>query len=253
MDRWVGKVAVVTGASAGIGAATVEALVKQGLIVAGFARRKERIEELAKKLQASNAKGKLHAVKVDMTKEDEIIDGFNWVKKNLGPIHVLVNNAGVARFNSLVDGDTQKWKEIIDTNVIGLCIATREAVKDMRANNVNGHIIHINSVAGHKVPSIPNANIYPASKYAVTALTETLRHEFIQNKLKIKITSISPGYVKTEIFEASGIKIDPNNPAFGNMEGLVGEDIANSVLYVLGTPPHVQIQELTIAPLHQPS
>ncbi|XP_018325323.2 farnesol dehydrogenase [Agrilus planipennis] len=168
MDRWVEKVAVVTGASAGIGAAIAEALVKEGLIVAGFARRTDRVEKLAKKLQDANAKGKLHAVKVDMTKENEIIDGFNWVKKNLGPIHVLVNNAGVARFDALIDSDTQKWRDIFDTNVIGLSIATREAVKDMRANNVDGHIIHINSIVGHQVLNFPSANAYPASKFAVT-------------------------------------------------------------------------------------
>ncbi|XP_018325342.1 farnesol dehydrogenase [Agrilus planipennis] len=251
MERWVGKVAIVTGASAGIGAAIAEALVKKGLIVAGFARRKERIEELAKKLQNANAKGKLHAVKVDMSKENEIIEGFNWVKKNLGPIHILINNAGFAKDNTLIDGDTQKWRDIFDVNVVGLSIATREAVKDMRANNVDGHIIHINSTAGHRIPSLPSVNVYPASKYAVRALSETLRHEFIQNNLKIKITNLSPGYVKTEFLEASGIKVDPNIP-LAKMQGLVAEDLANSVLYVLGTPPHVQIQQLTIAPVEQP-
>ncbi|XP_018321421.1 farnesol dehydrogenase [Agrilus planipennis] len=251
MERWVGKVAIVTGASSGIGAAIAEALVKEGLIVAGFARRKERIEELAKKLQQANAKGKLHAVKVDMTKENEIIDGFNWVKKNLGPIHVLVNNAGVARNNTLINGDTQKWKDVFDTNVIGLSIATREAVKDMRANKVDGHIIHINSIGGHKVLNFSGANVYPASKYAVTALSETLRHEFIQNKLKIKITSLSPGHVDTELRDAAGYKLDPTSP-FAKVKGSNAEDIANGVLYVLGTPPHVQIQELTIAGIDEP-
>ncbi|XP_025837717.1 farnesol dehydrogenase-like [Agrilus planipennis] len=248
MERWVGKVAVVTGANAGIGAAIVAALVSEGLVVAGFDRRIERIEELAKKLEAPKAKGKLHAVKVDMTKENEIIDGFNWVKKNLGSIHVLVNNAGVGRYGELIDSDTQMWKDIFDTNVIGLSIATREAVKDMRANNVDGHIIHINSIVGHQVLNFPSANAYPASKFAVTALSETLRHEFIQNKLKIKITSLSPGYVKTEFAEAGGLVIEPDSP-FLKAEGLNAEDIANSVLYVLGTPPHVQIQELTIRPV----
>ncbi|XP_018319731.1 farnesol dehydrogenase-like [Agrilus planipennis] len=251
MERWVGKVAVVTGASSGIGAAIAEALVKEGLIVAGFARRKERIEELAKKLQQANAKGKLHAVKVDMTKENEIIDGFNWVKKNLGPIHVLVNNAGGARSTTLINGDTQRWKEVFDVNVIGLTIATREAVKDMTANKVDGHIIHINSVVGHKVINVPGVNVYPASKYAVTALSETLRHEFIQNKLKIKITSLSPGHVDTEFRDAADLKVDPSS-IFAKIKGSTTEDIANGVLYVLGTPPHVQIQELTITGIDEP-
>ncbi|XP_018325330.1 farnesol dehydrogenase [Agrilus planipennis] len=249
MERWVGKVAIVTGASSGLGAAIAEALVKQGLIVAGFARRKERVEELAKKLEG--AKGKLHAVKVDITKENEIIDGFEWVKKNLGPVHVLINNAGVARTTSLIDGETQKWKDILDTNVLGLSIATREAVKDMRANNVDGHIIHINSIVGHRVINYPGVNAYPASKHAVTALAETLRHEFIHNKLKIKITSLSPGHVDTEFQKAAGMKVDPNT-SFSKIKGSNPEDIANGVLYVLGTPPHVQVQELTIAGIDEP-
>jgi NADP+-dependent farnesol dehydrogenase len=154
--------------------------------VAGFARRSERVEELSKKLKGK--KGKLFAVKVDMTKEDDILKGFKWVSEKLGPVHVLVNNAGIAQPTNLIDGETEKWKKTLDTNVLGLCIATREAIKVMKANKIDGHIIHINSVAGHKVPNFPGLNIYPASKHAVTALTETLRQEFNNLGLKIKIT-----------------------------------------------------------------
>jgi NADP+-dependent farnesol dehydrogenase len=154
--------------------------------VAGFARRSERVEELSKKLQGK--KGKLFAVKVDMTKEDDILKGFKWVSEKLGPVHILVNNAGLTQQTNLTEGDTEKWKRIFDTNVLGLCIATREAVKIMKANKIDGHIIHINSVAGHTVPNFPGMNVYPASKHAVTALTETLRQEFNHLGLKIKIT-----------------------------------------------------------------
>ncbi|XP_044271836.1 farnesol dehydrogenase-like [Tribolium madens] len=245
MDRWRGKVAIVTGASSGIGAAIAQQLVIEGLQVAGFARRSERVEEHAKKLQGK--KGKLVAVKVDLTKEEDIIKGFKWVSDNLGPVHILINNAGLIQPTNLTEGETQMWKKILDTNVLGLCIATREAVKIMKAGKIDGHIVHINSVAGHTVPNFPNMNVYPASKHAVTALTETLRQELNQLGLKIKITSVSPGGVETEIIQANQLQI--NSELLKNMSMLKSEDISEAVLYALATPPHVQVHELIIKPI----
>lgn len=154
--------------------------------MAGLARRKDRIEELAQNL--SNRRGKLHAIKTDVQNEEEILNAFEWVKTNLGPIHILINSAGCGRYTTLMEGDAQKWREIFDTNVLGLCIATREAVRNMKANNVNGHIIHINSIGGHTIPYIPNLNVYPGSKHAVTAITEVLRQELVRDGSKIKIS-----------------------------------------------------------------
>jgi len=244
MDRWSSKVAVVTGASAGIGAATAEKLVEEGLQVVGLARRSERVEELSKKL--AGKKGKLHALKVDVTKEEEILKAFKWVTNNLGPVHILVNNAGIGQYNTLIDGDTEKWRRVFDTNVLALCIATREAIKIMNANGIDGHIIHINSVAGHSVPNLPTVNVYPASKHAVTALTETLRQELNQIGSKIKITSVSPGVVATEFATAAKYVIDESRK---NRPKLLSEDVADSILYVLSTPPHVQVHELIIKPI----
>jgi len=138
------------------------------------------------------------------------------------------------------------WKEIIDTNVLGLCIATREAVKDMRTNNVDGHIIHINSIGGHGVSYFPQLNVYAASKHAVTALTETLRQELNSISSKIKITSISPGRVATEIREASNLPLKKN---YSDVPTLQAKDCADAILYALATPPHVQIHELIIKPM----
>jgi NADP+-dependent farnesol dehydrogenase len=100
----------------------------------------------------------------------------------------MISGAGIAQETTLWNGDTEKWKKTFDTNVIGLCIATREAVKIMKAEKIDGHIVHMNSISGHFVPNIPLFNVYPASKFAVTALTETLRQEFNQLGVKIKIT-----------------------------------------------------------------
>ncbi|KAJ3629017.1 hypothetical protein MTP99_013441 [Tenebrio molitor] len=248
MDRWKGKVAIVTGASAGIGAAIAKQLVEEGLQVVGLARRSERVEELAKKLQGQ--KGKLYAIKADISKEEDILEAFKWTSDNVGPVHILVNNAGIVQQTNLIEGDTEKWKKTFDTNVMGLCVATREAVKIMKAEKIDGHIIHINSIAGHTVPNYPGLNVYPASKYAVTALTETLRQELNHLGLKIKITSVSPGTVDTEIIQTNNFVI--NSKFVEKMKKtpkLNAEDVADSVLYVLSTPRHVQIHELTIKPI----
>lgn len=156
------------------------------LQVVGLARRKQRMLDMAEKLK--NEPGTLHAIKTDIMKEDEILRAMDWIKNNLGPIHVLVNNAGVTRKAPLIEGDTTEWRRVMDTNVMGLCVATREAIKDMRANNVDGHIIHINSIAGHYPVNIPDSNMYGGSKYAITALTEILRKELRDIGSKIKVT-----------------------------------------------------------------
>jgi NADP+-dependent farnesol dehydrogenase len=154
--------------------------------VVGTARRSELVEEHSKQL--SGKKGKLHGIKADFTKEEDILKTFAWTTKNLGPVHILVNNAGTTKPTNLTEGKTEDWKAVLDLNVLGLCIATREAVKVMKANNIKGHIVHINSVLGHNVFSGAHVNVYPASKYAVTALTETLRQELNHLSSKIKIT-----------------------------------------------------------------
>lgn len=188
MERYIGKVAVVTGSSSGIGEAISKELVKKGMKVVGLARRVERLEELKKQL--SKESGQFFGVKCDIRNEEDIVNAFKWVETHLGGVDVLVNNAGVHQMTNLTEGDAEKWRTVFDTNVLGLCIATREAVKSMKKREVTGHIIHINSIAGHQVsPQLaPIRNVYSASKFAVRALAETLRLELAHNKLKIKVS-----------------------------------------------------------------
>ncbi|XP_044731919.1 farnesol dehydrogenase-like [Chrysoperla carnea] len=246
MENYNGKVAVVTGSSAGIGAAISKALVKRGMKVVGLARRVEKLEELKK--QVSKEPGQFYGVKCDIQNEKDIIGAFEWVEKNLGGVDVLINNAGLMKDTNLTEGDTEKWRTVFDTNVVGLCIATREAVKSMKKRNVPGHVIHINSLSGHRVyPGMAHmSNVYSASKFAVRALAETLRLELEHHKLKIKVSNISPGYVKTEFFSASGYAVPE---AFNDMAHLNPEDLADAVIYALSAPSNVNVSEITLHPI----
>ncbi|XP_055624431.1 farnesol dehydrogenase-like [Toxorhynchites rutilus septentrionalis] len=241
MDRWIGKVAVVTGASAGIGSATVKKLIDSGLIVVGLARRVDRVEALKKKLDETD-RDRLHAIKCDVSKESDIISSFRWIDEKLGGVHILINNAAVSfDTNLLTPGNTSMLRETLNTNVLGSVLCTREAFHSMKTRSVDGHIVYINSIAGHNVPAFPEFNIYPASKFAITAITETTRQELRMEGTKIKVTSISPGAVRTDMLPKEGWAAD--------IATLQPEDIADAIVYVLGTPPHVQIHELTIKPV----
>ncbi|KAK9887491.1 hypothetical protein WA026_022844 [Henosepilachna vigintioctopunctata] len=246
MAKWMGKVAVVTGASEGIGAAIAERLVENGMKVIGLARRVELIEENAKKLTGKS--GDLHGIKVDVRNTQEILEAFELIEKTFGPVHVLVNSAGIFKNTSLSDGDIEAWKAVLDVNVLGLCVATKAALSSMKKNAIDGHIIHLNSMAGHYVPKLSDVhlNMYPASKYAVTALTESLRIELSSSGSKIKVTSISPGYVRTNLLKTAGWNDLGDSPFVLN-----AEDIAEAAVYVLSTPLHVQIHELIISPMEE--
>lgn len=239
MDRWKNKVAVVTGASAGCGAAVAKRLVENGLSVVGLARNKEKMEAMAKMLQGKP--GQLYAIRTDIKKEEDIKEAFKWVQENLGPVHILINSAGIVKPTNLVDGDSQLWKDIFETNVHGLCVATREALISMKGNEEGGQIVHVNSLLGHQVLPVPTFNVYPASKFAVTALAETLRHELQALRSNIKVSCVSPGAIDTEFLEDSST----NNEAFrkyvqGNSK-LSEEDVADAIIYILSTPSNVQI------------
>ncbi|PSN58402.1 Dehydrogenase/reductase SDR family member 11 [Blattella germanica] len=139
---------------------------------------------------------------------------------------------------------------MIDVNVMGLSICTREALKSMKQKGMDqGHIIHINSLAGHYDVVQPGFHMYSATKHAVTALTEGLRRELVDKGSKIRVTSISPGLVDTEILRRGTVDNVDADELYKKAPSLNPKDISDAVLYVLGTPPHVQIHELTIQPV----
>ncbi|KAH8407971.1 hypothetical protein KR222_005859 [Zaprionus bogoriensis] len=246
MERWQCRVAVVTGASAGIGAACCRDLLAKGMVVVGLARRLHRLEELKVSLPAEQS-ARFHVRQCDVSVEQQVVDAFAWVDVTLQGADVLVNNAGIIRPICITDeGNSEDLAQIINTNLMGVTWCTREAFRSMQRRSVNdGHVVIINSVAGHTVPGIPGVkfNMYAPSKHALTALTEVLRREFFHKGTFIKITSISPGVVDTEIFSE-------NSPEkLSKMAMLRPEDVADAVSYCIQTPPAVQIHELIIKPV----
>ncbi|KAK7864238.1 hypothetical protein R5R35_009508 [Gryllus longicercus] len=258
MERWRGRVAVVTGASAGIGAAIAYQLQDAGVNVVAMARRADKIQDAvnaARKAAESRhrsqigkapERGQLHCVKCDVSKEDEVLEAFKWVKDNLGGVDILVNNAGVGGNTTLTETNTNDWKRILDINILGLSICTREAIQQMKARGVDdGHIVHMCSISGHWLPRSPEWSMYYASKHAVRVLTEGLRKELVAAKSKIRVSQICPGLVRTDFFDS----FLENQDEVWIQNQLYTEDIADAVLYVLNVPPHVQIHDIIVKPV----
>ncbi|XP_016970488.1 farnesol dehydrogenase [Drosophila rhopaloa] len=246
MNRWLNRVAVVTGASGGIGAACCRDLVAKGMIVVGLARREKVLQEIKSSLPADQSV-RFHTRSCDVSDEQQVKDVFAWIDQTLGGADVLINNAGIVRNINITDeGNSNDVRAILDVNVLGVTWCTREIFISLQRRKVNdGHVVIINSVVGHQVPAVENfsLNMYAPSKHAITALTEILRQEFNKKGTKTKITSISPGVVDTEIFE-NGSWEHPSG-----MPMLRSADVADAVSYCIQTPPNVQIHELIIKPV----
>lgn len=191
MEKWTNKLAVVTGASAGIGAAIVKDLANAGINVVGLARRTDKVEQLINDL--GNTSGQIYAYKCDVGDHESVRAAFNWIEEKFGCIHILINNAGTARNVQILDESDEvriKLNEVIDTNFTGLVQCTREAFRLMKKSDDHGFIININSIFGHSIPMLEfSMNIYAPTKYAVTAVSEVLRQELIKMKnAKVRVS-----------------------------------------------------------------
>uniref|UniRef100_A0AAY4B3Y6 Dehydrogenase/reductase SDR family member 11 n=1 Tax=Denticeps clupeoides TaxID=299321 RepID=A0AAY4B3Y6_9TELE len=248
MERWTGRVALVTGASAGIGAAVARSLVQSGMKVVGCARNVERIEKLAAECKSAGLSGSLIPYKCDLSSEEEILAMFTAIKSQHRGVDVCVNNAGLAQPEPLLSGENSRLEDhdgckCFTVNILALSICTRESYRSMKERDVDdGHIININSMSGHRVVPNPDVHFYSATKYAVTALTEGLRQELRDAKSHIRATAISPGLVETE-FASRLHSQSPEKAAaiYAGIKCLQAEDIASAVTYVLSAPPHVQV------------
>jgi NADP-dependent 3-hydroxy acid dehydrogenase YdfG len=207
------------------------------------------LEELATKLQALGAEVLIQTV--DLRQESDILAFFQTIRQRWGGVDVLINNAGLGHKQSLLDGDTEAWRDMLEVNVLALCICTREATRDMRDRGGRGHVVHISSMSGHRVPG--GSGVYSATKFAVRSLTEGLRQELRQAGLDIRVSSISPGFVETEFAAQYHQSQDKAEALYSQFPVLQPEDIANTVAYILTQPDHVQIHDVLVRPTQQQS
>jgi 3-hydroxy acid dehydrogenase / malonic semialdehyde reductase len=233
-------VAVVTGASSGIGAATVVALGRLGYRIVAGARRVDRVRRVV------GERGL--ALPMDVTKPDSIDAFVAEVQKKFGRIDVLVNNAGLARGLTPVDNSSdQDWIDMWETNVLGLMRVTRACLPLLRKAK-HGHIVNLGSIAGFE--TYAGGAGYTASKHAVHAISRTLRLEL--NGEPIRITEVMPGMVETEF---SLVRFHGDRQAakkvYEGVKPLVAADIADCIAFAVTRPPHVDIDEIVVRPIAQ--
>jgi NADP-dependent 3-hydroxy acid dehydrogenase YdfG len=242
------KIAFITGASAGIGAATAKVLASQHYDLILAARRIDRVNTLAENLKKEFGV-QVHTIALDVRNRAEVATTFEQLPEAWRNITLLVNNAGLASGLSSIDnGDIDDWEVMIDTNIKGLLYVTRAALPLLKETPYS-HIINIGSIAGKEVYA--NGNVYCATKHAVDALNKAMRLELAH--LPIKVTAIHPGAVETE-FSIVRFHGDESRAAavYNGFENLIADDIADAIGYVVSRPAHVNINELTIMPTAQP-
>ncbi|MEM6290426.1 MAG: SDR family NAD(P)-dependent oxidoreductase [Myxococcota bacterium] len=248
-------VALVTGASSGIGSAVARMLARRGAKVAMCARREDRLRALADQIVSETPEATVWTQTCDLRSTDAIVDLFEALHQSLGPVDVLINNAGLGKPAPLsTPGENRRsyqgWAEMLDVNVMALSVCTAEAVAQMQAADKPGHVVHISSMAGYRIPK--EGGFYGATKHAVRALTEGLRRELQQQGSPIRVSAISPGVVQTEFGGVFFGDQDRADEMYAGMKPLSAEDIAAAVEFALTAPPHMQVHDVLLRPLAQP-
>ncbi|GAP97984.1 SDR family NAD(P)-dependent oxidoreductase [Leptolyngbya sp. NIES-2104] len=245
-SRLANQVAIVTGASSGIGEATAIALAVAGVKVALAARRVDRLTTLSQQIQDQG--GTVMAIETDIADEVQVRNLVQKVQTNWGQIDILINNAGVMLLGPIDGADTEDWRRMINVNVLGLMYATHAVLPVMKAQK-SGHILNISSVAGRVVQ--PYGAVYCATKFAVGAFSESLRQQVSSDN--IRVTIVEPGVVATELVQhiTHAETKDMAETFYGSMKTLDSEDIASAIVYALTQPAHVNVNELLIRPTQQ--
>ena len=240
------KVAIITGASSGIGRATTLALSKAGAKVAIGARRTDRLKELENEIKQNG--GEVISQKLDVTIKSECDSFADAALQKWGSIDILINNAGLMPLSFVKNLKIDEWEQMIDVNIKGVLDCTAAVISHMREKK-SGHIVNISSVAGRIV--FPAGSVYCATKHAVAAFSEGIRQE-LSVRSNIRVTCIEPGVVATEltntITDESLLGFVENAK---KMEALKAEDIANAILYAVESPNHVNVNEILIRPTTQ--
>jgi NADP-dependent 3-hydroxy acid dehydrogenase YdfG len=239
------RVVAVTGASSGIGEATALACARAGAAVALAARRTERIEALAQRIVADG--GRAIAVATDVGDEAQARAFVERAHAELGRLDVLVNNAGAMLLGPIENAPTDEWRRMIHANVFGVLYCTHAALPLMREQGA-GHIVNVSSVAGRVARQ--GSGVYNLTKFGVGAFSESLRQEGVA--IGVRVTLIEPGAVSTELAGHNRPEIrEQIANRFGDVERLTAEDIAAAVLYAIGQPKHVSINEVLVRPSGQ--
>ena len=241
-----GTVALVTGASSGIGAATARALSEQGAVVAAVARRKDRLDALAEQI------GGL-AVEADVTDREQAIAAVERAVRELGRLDIVVNNAGVMLLGPIVDAPLEEWERMVDLNIKGLLYVAHASLPYLLASAEIGprnvaDLVNISSVAG-RVPRL-GSGVYNATKHAVGAFSESLRQEVTGRHVRVSL--VEPGAVSTELASHNRPEIQEGmKKRFASMERMESEDIAETIEFIVTRPRRVAINEVLIRPTEQ--
>jgi NADP-dependent 3-hydroxy acid dehydrogenase YdfG len=250
-ERLDGTVALVTGASSGIGAATAVSLAAQGAAVAVAARRKDRLEELAGGIREQG--GTVLVLEADVTDESQATDAVGRTVAELGRIDTLINNAGVMLLGPALGAPLSEWQRMVELNVLGLLYCTHVALPHLLAAAEDGprrvaDVVNVSSVAGRVARN--GSGVYNLTKHGVGAFSESLRQEVTGRHLRVSL--VEPGATETELAGHNRPEVlETMRTRFAGMERMKAEDIADAITYIVTRPRHVAVNEMLIRPTEQ--
>lgn len=242
-----GRVAVITGASSGIGAATARRLSQSGAAVVLVARRQAAIDALAAELLSAG--GTALAIKADVTSLDALTGAADRVRAEVGPTDLLLNNAGVMYAAPVADGRADEWQAMADTNFIGVLNTTSAFLPDMVASARAGRqvdLVNVSSIAGLSMFA-PEYAAYNGTKAAVNAVSKTLRAELAPEG--IRVTDIEPGLAATEA--GQHLRQDKADRLYARHQALSPDEVADAIAYIVALPSHVNVPQMSVTPVTQ--
>ena len=242
------KLALITGASSGIGRACAVKLAESGCNLLLCARRLEKLQELKSEIISQFSNCKIHIFQLDVQNFEAVQTAIEQLPEDFKNINILINNAGLSRgLNKIQAGNISDWNEMIDTNIKGLLYITKAVIPLMQGT---GQIVNIGSIAGHEV--YPGGNVYCATKHAVAAITKGMRIDLLETN--IKVTTVDPGMVETEFSKVRFHGDDQRaSEVYKGVTPLTANDIADTIKWVVDRPDHVQIAEIIILAAQQAS
>lgn len=242
-----GRVALVTGASAGIGKETARTLARAGAAVAVTARREDRLDALVDEIEAGG--GRAVAFAADVASLDQVRSVVDSTLERLGAIDILINNAGIMRVAPITENRVEDWTRMVDVNVKGVLHYLSATLPHMLERG-SGHLVTVGSLAGRR--PFPGGAVYSATKFAMRSLSWGLHLE-LGNAHGIRVTDIQPGFVSTELLDYDPATASEWDDAWKDRRTLQAEDVARAIEFVVTSPDHVAVSELLVRPTDQPT